>query len=154
VRDFILLTSATVNLRPRLPAFYVSFDVLCRHTHARRFSLATSALRPDPNNGAPGQLSFKYLMPLTQQCPVRLPAQLARRNRTRANVVQAWCAVPCSNAQFFLGPEQLLSCSRQPVIDQPYPTPVSELFRRKAFWFRGLRQKPGQCFVVCGRNLS
>src|SRR5262249_1180702 len=43
-------------------------------------------------------------------------------------------AFPCTNAQFFLS----------------YLIPVSDLFRRKAFWFRGLGQKPGQRFVVCG----
>jgi hypothetical protein len=33
-----------------------------------------------------------------------------------------------------------------------YRTPVSGVFRRNAFWFRGLRRKPGQHFAVCGRN--
>jgi hypothetical protein len=35
-----------------------------------------------------------------------------------------------------------------------YPTPVSELFRCKAFWFRGLGRKLGQRFAVCGGNSS
>jgi hypothetical protein len=33
-----------------------------------------------------------------------------------------------------------------------YPTPVSEQFRARAFWFRGLWQKRGQHFAVCGGN--
>jgi hypothetical protein len=60
---------------------------------------------------------------------------------------------PVQTPNFFFCPEQLLRCSRQPV-DQHYPIPVSELFRHKAFWFRGLGQKPGQRFAVCGWNLS
>ena len=35
-----------------------------------------------------------------------------------------------------------------------YPSPVSELFRCKVFWLRGLGQKLGQRFAVCGRNSS
>src|ERR1700722_16202289 len=35
-----------------------------------------------------------------------------------------------------------------------YPTPVSELFRCKVFWLRGLGQKLGQRFAVCDRNSS
>src|SRR5262245_24754150 len=31
-----------------------------------------------------------------------------------------------------------------------YRTPVSGVFRRKDFWFRGLWRKPGQRFAVCG----
>src|SRR5215510_10858834 len=33
-----------------------------------------------------------------------------------------------------------------------YRTPVSGVFRRKDFWFRGLWRKPGQRFAVCGGN--
>jgi hypothetical protein len=33
-----------------------------------------------------------------------------------------------------------------------YRTSVSGVFRRKDFWFRGLRRKPGQRFAVCGGN--
>jgi hypothetical protein len=33
-----------------------------------------------------------------------------------------------------------------------YRTPVSSVFRRNAFWFRGLWRKPGQHFAVCGKN--
>src|SRR5262245_2661745 len=33
-----------------------------------------------------------------------------------------------------------------------YRTPVSGVFRPQSFWFRGLWQKPGQRFAVCGRN--
>ena len=35
-----------------------------------------------------------------------------------------------------------------------YRTPVSGVFRRKEFWFRGLWRKPGQRFAVCGVNLA
>jgi SRSO17 transposase len=35
-----------------------------------------------------------------------------------------------------------------------YRTPVSGVFRRNAFWFRGLGQKPGQHFAVCGRKAA
>ena len=31
-----------------------------------------------------------------------------------------------------------------------YRTPVSGVFRRNAFWFRGLWRKPGQRFAICG----
>src|SRR5271166_3038118 len=47
-------------------------------------------------------LPARYLTPLTQQCPVRLPAPPARRDRNRANVVQAWC-LPLFKCPVFLG---------------------------------------------------
>jgi len=37
------------------------------------------------------------------------------------------------------------------LVDQ-YASPVSELLRGKAFWFRGLGRKPGERFAVCGGN--
>ena len=124
-------------------------DMPCRFRRSlQTYSRATiqsgnehRALGADSNNGAPGQLSFKYLMPLTQQCPVRLPAQLARRNRSRANVVQAWLPSPVQTPSFSW-------------VRTALPHPCFRAISRKTFWFRGLRQKPGQCFVVCGRNLS
>jgi hypothetical protein len=33
-----------------------------------------------------------------------------------------------------------------------YRTPVSGVFRPQSFWFRGLWQKPGQRFPLCGGN--
>jgi hypothetical protein len=87
-------------------------------------------------------IPLKCQMPLTQQCPVRLSAQRALRDRNRANAVQSWCLPPIHTPSFSWVPECV------------YPTPVSELFRSRAFWFRGLRQKPGQRFAVCGRNSS
>src|SRR5262249_11397520 len=33
-----------------------------------------------------------------------------------------------------------------------YRTPVSGVFRPQSFWFRGLWQKPGQRFLLCGGN--
>jgi hypothetical protein len=38
------------------------------------------------------------------------------------------------------------------VADSVYPSPVSTLFRWKAFWLRGLGRKPGQRFAVYGGN--
>src|SRR3974390_2419580 len=87
-------------------------------------------------------IPLKCQLPPAQQCPVRLSAQRALRDRNRANAVQSWC----------------LPLFKRPVsswvAERVYRAPVSELFRCKVFWLRGLGRKPGQRFAVGGGKLS
>src|SRR5262249_18218397 len=52
------------------------------------------------NNMAFMAIPLKCQMPLTQQCPVRLSAQRALRDRNRANAVQSWCPSPIQTPSF------------------------------------------------------
>ena len=77
----------------------------------------------------------------TQPIRHRRTAPQAPRNRIRANADNRKTSSPSL-------------CERlwQPPCWSTYRTPVSGVFRRNAFWFRGLWRKPGQHFAVRGKN--
>jgi hypothetical protein len=76
-------------------------------------------------------IPLKCQMPPTQQCPVRLSAQRAPRDRNRANAVQSWC-LPLFKRPILLGSQSVFT----PPLFQSY-------FDAKFFGF-----------VVWGKNLA
>ena len=84
----------------------------------------------------------------------RPAAPPAPRNRIRANADNR----KASRTSLFAGLSRSVAGEPQGedeatvLLINTYRTPVSGVFRRKDFWFRGLWRKPGQRFAVCGGN--
>src|SRR5262249_56589665 len=82
----------------------------------------------------------------------RPAAPPAPRNRIRANADNR----KASRTSLFAGLSRSVAGEPQGedeatvLLINTYRTPVSGVFRRKDFWFRGLWRKPGQRFAVCG----